>query len=109
LARSTLVAAALGACNSPETHVLIANQYDGFHDCLDPSNGVDVADGPLPSSDCPPSCITDTAGNTFVTTMCPPYPPQDNAGGTTGLCGPALAAWQAGKVCRPGVDGGGSE
>ena len=88
------------------THVLVGNAFDPADQCLRPSTGFDVVDGPQPSEECPPTCVLDAkTGTTYVTLTCPPYPPldttesPDGSTGTGDLCGPALTAWASKAVC----------
>lgn len=98
------------ACGSQSSHVFIARPYEIARDCVDPSAGVDVVDGPPSTASCAPVCVIDTMHNYLVTGSCPPYPYGDAIQAMDAAVDPtcmlALAAYVRNDTCYP--DGGSS-
>jgi hypothetical protein len=102
-------ALATGACDDAQSsHIFIARAYVAASGCVDPSSGIDVVDGPPPTTGCTPVCVVDQGGNVYVSGMCPPYPMLDKVetvdGGLDPTCAAALAVYECNVTC--GVDGG---
>jgi hypothetical protein len=115
LALSLPLAFALGACESPQQHVLIGQLYEVGRDCVDPTSSIDFVPGPDTGYACSPTCVVTAAGangaptGVYVTTACGPFPVQDTTSdgtedsGVPVWCPAALAAFARGDVCM--IDG----
>jgi hypothetical protein len=101
------------ACDEARSHIFIGRVYDPLHGCVDPSQGIDVVDGPGPNAGtCAPVCVVDPAGDVAITGMCPPYPAEDTVegldGGLDSVCTLAMAIYNCNITCGAdaGPDGG---
>ncbi len=112
MAAAGLVVGAVGACNNTASHIFIARQYDPKNQCVEPSEGIDVVDGPAPTVGCTAACLTNPNGDVYVSGMCPPYPFGDTVvggdAGDAGPCAPALAAYGANTTCDAGISDAGA-
>jgi hypothetical protein len=106
-----MLALAASSCTSVRSHIFIARPFESARDCVDPSEGIDVVDGPQPAGGCNPVCVLvagDGGTGYYVSGMCPPYPLGDTVqtpdAGLDPTCTAALAAYLRNDTCNP--DGG---
>ena len=88
----------VAACDDRSAHVFMASRYDATADCLGPTLGVDVVEGPDQGACNTLRCWISPGGEVYVSYAACDAPP-DYAESSEGPCKQALSAYEAMRVC----------